>query len=147
MNPVFCSHAGTHYGFDVGAWPPWWSLTTVVLSPHLPRSLATEVNLTFFPHRPGLFSQVGKLFGWAFFGPPFSLETSLEKGACTEGFGFVFFLAALLLASHGFSTLTPSLPRLPSFAPRPPSLWAGSSRVGFQLASMAWSWLAKGLSR
>ena len=137
---------GYPWGFDVGASSPWWSLTTVVMSPHLPRSLTSKVDLTFSRAAPVSSVRLGSCSA-GLFGPPFSLQTSLEKGACTEGFGFVFFLAALLLASHGFSTLTLSLPRLPSFAPRPPSLWAGSSRVGFQLASMAWSWLAKRLSR
>ena len=75
--------------------------------------------------------------GWFMFSSPL-LSNAPAQGEKVRGLPISCFLN--YVASHGFSTLTPSLPRLPSFAPRPPSLWAGSSRVRFQLASMAWSW-------
>ena len=69
-----------------------------------------------FPSPPRSFSQVGKLVGWASV-PRTSLQPSLEIGACTEGFGFVFFFPALLLASHGSFHLHPFSPATPFLRP------------------------------
>ena len=116
-------------------------------SPHLPRSLTNKVDLTFCPCRPGLFSQVCE---WTRLGSGPPVSNSIRFiGILTDGFGFVFFLAALLLASHGSFPLHLSPFSLATTFLRPTTalLMGRLFPGGFQLASMAWSWLAKRLSR
>ena len=81
------------------------------MSPHLPRSLTNKVDLTFCPCRPGLFSQVCE---WTRLGSGPPVSNSIRFiGILTDGFGFVFFLAALLLASHDSFHLHPFSPATP----------------------------------
>ena len=110
--------------------------------PSICRGTVSNTSPTCCPHRPGLFSQVGMLARLWLRSPrsPARIQPFWVLGEKR----FVFVFPALLLASHihPFPLSHASL-----LATHTALLISGSSPGRFQLASMAWGWLAKGLSR
>ena len=135
--------------FSQGRHPQWFNVGArkegIRTSPdghRICRGTVSNRSPTFCPHRPGLFSQVGMLARLWLRSPrsPARIQPFWVLGEKR----FVFFSSP----PPGFPY--PSLPLshaslLATHAHRPPN--GGFFPGRFQLASLAWGWLAKGLSR